>query len=185
MGGRYPLRPAFYPKEAKAMKRLSVITILFILLVPGMAFATGTLALTSTADISTGFSKTLTIEGVADSAAGTWPALAINADTTGIAGKFLAEVEVDPGNTTAPNALTVKLYYTDDYTANTTNAVDLLGGAGTTLSATATTNFTTIFDATTGQRGYKFIRGGLTLVVTQAAVAVNSATVGIKLTFAR
>ena len=167
------------------MKRLSVITILFILFIPVMAFSAGTLTLSSTADISTGFSKTLTIAGVAAADDGTWPALAIDADATGIAGKFLAEVQVDPGNVTVPNALTVKLYYTDDYTANTTNAVDLLGGAGVTLSATATTNFTAIFDATTGQRGYKFIRGGLTLVVTQAAVAVDSATVGIKLTFAR
>ena len=166
------------------MKRLSILAILLVLLIPAMAFSAGTLTLSSTTYVPP-IAKILTITGVADAAAGTWPALAIDADALDISGKFLVEVEVDPGNVTVPNALTVKLYYTDDYTANTTNAVDLLGGAGVTLSETATTNFTAIFDATTGQRGYKFIRGGLTLVVTQAAVAVDSATVGIKLTFAR
>lgn len=166
------------------MKRLSILVILLVLLIPSMAFPAGTLTLSSTTDVPP-ISKILTITGVAAADNGTWPALAIDADALDISGKFLVEAEVDPGNVTAPNALTVKLYYTDDYTANTTNAVDLLGGAGVTLSATATTNFTAIFDATTGQRGYKFIRGGLTLVVTQAATAVNSATVGIKLTFSR
>jgi len=168
------------------MKRLSILAILLVLLIPAMAFSAGTLSITSTADIlSGGPSKIITIAGVADAAAGTYPALAIDVDSQRVANQFLAEVEVDPGNVTAPNALTVKLYYTDDYTANATNAYDLLGGAGASLSATTTTNFTPIFDTTTAQRGYKFISRNLTLVVTQAAVAVTSATVGIKLTFAR
>lgn len=166
------------------MKRLSILAILLVLLMPAMAFSAGTLTLSSTTYVPP-IAKILTITGVADATTGTWPALAIDADALDVSGKFLVEVEVDPGNVTVPNALTVKLYYTDDYTANTTNATDLLGGAGASLSATATTNFAAIVDATTGQRAYKFIRGGLTLVVTQAAVAVNSATVGIKLTFSR
>jgi len=168
------------------MKKVFLFSLLLILIVPAMAFSAGTLSITSTADIVSGApSKIITIAGVAAADDGTWPALAIDVSATGTEGNFLAEVEVDPGNATAPNALTVKLYYTDDYTANTTNAYDLLGGAGASLSATTTTNFTPIFDTTTAQRGYKFISRNLTLVVTQAAVAVNSATVGIKLTFAR
>jgi hypothetical protein len=105
-------------------------------------FAAGTLTHSSTTDLEQGLSKKISIAGTGDVSAGTFPACTIDVSkSTGInvAGKNIASVIIDPGNSTAPNGLTVKLYDSADYAANSTNAFDLLGGNGASLSTTTTT----------------------------------------------
>jgi hypothetical protein len=170
------------------LKKIITAVALLILISPGLCFgAVGTLTISSTEDVvSGGVSKILTIAGVASSTDGTFPALAIDVDSQRIANTLLIEITYDPGNVTVPTATTLKICYTDDYTANgATNCADLLKTAGAALGTTATTIFEPYINSTTLQQGPKYISRNFTLIATQAAVAVNSATVGIKLTFAR
>ena len=128
------------------MKRfvLSFLFCLFLIIAQALYATTGTVTIASTNNLDEyGLSKIITITGVGDVSAGTFPTLSI--DTTkatgiNVQGKKIREVKIIPeSGTTPPNALTVKLYDATDYAANTTNAFDILGGQGVAVSVSATT----------------------------------------------
>ena len=117
--------------------------------------------------------------GVADVSAGTFPNKAITlADyNAAVAGWWLYQLDVDPGNSTVPSAPTVKVYRTADYTANTTNALSLCTASAVSTTLTSATNC----GATSA--GYFWPGETLTLVTSQAGNTPNSATLDITLRF--
>ena len=125
-------------------------------------------------------------DGVGDDSTGAFPVHSFAADTPAIdvSGMILLYGVFDPGNGTAPNTWTAKLNSTWDYTANTTAAADYFGGACATMSATLTTICYPYVDTTTLQRQFGVLVGrNPTLVVTQTAAAVASATFSSRLYF--
>ena len=158
------------------MKRLSILAILLVLLIPAMAFSVGTGTYTtsynSTWDRQSDLAKNkVLVVSIKDDTAGTTVALS----ETDVLGYWLCSMETDPG-TTEP---------TDDYdiVINSAGGADLLGGAGANRDKTNTEVAYPTIDSTTGQKGCVPVNSALSLVL--SGNSVNNATVAIKLMFVR
>jgi hypothetical protein len=155
------------------MKRLSILAILLMLLIPAVALSVGTGTYTTSynPDQATNYKTKILTVSITDDTAGTTVALA----ETDVLGYFLCSMETNPG-ATAP---------TDDYdiVINTAGGADLLGGAGANRDAANTEIAYPTIDSTSGQKGCVPINSALSLVL--SGNAVNNATVAIKLLFVR
>jgi hypothetical protein len=158
------------------MKRLSILAILLVLLVPAIALSVGTGTYTTSYntvwDNNSDFAKNkvLTVS-IKDDTHGTTVALV----ETDVLGYFLCSMETDSG-TTAP---------TDDYdiVINTAGGVDILGGAGANRDTANTETAYPTIDSTTGQKACVPVNSALSLVL--SGNDVNNATVAIKLMLVR
>lgn len=155
------------------MKRLSILAILLMLLIPAVALSVGTGTYTTSynPDQATNYKTKILTVSITDDTAGTTVALA----ETDVLGYFLCSMETNPGGT-AP---------TDDYdiVINTAGGADLLGGAGMNRDQTNTEIAYPTIDSTSGQKGCVPINSALSLVL--SGNSVNNATVAIKLLFVR
>lgn len=155
------------------MKRLSILAILLVLLMPAMAFSVGTGTYTTSynPDQATNYKHKVLTVSITDDTAGTTVALAEN----DVLGYLLCSMETNPGST-AP---------TDDYdiVVNTAGGADLLGGAGANRDTANTEIAYPTVDATTGQKACVPINGALSLVL--SGNSVNNATTVIKLFLTR
>lgn len=155
------------------MKRLSILAMLLVLLVPAMAFSVGTGTYTTSynPDQATNYKTKILTVSITDDTAGTTVALA----ETDVLGYFLCSMETNPG-ATAP---------TDDYdiVINTAGGADLLGGAGANRDTANTEIAYPTIDSTSGQKGCVPVNSPLSLVL--SGNAINNATVAIKLLFVR
>jgi len=155
------------------MKRLSILAMLLVLLIPAMAFSVGTGTYTTSynPDQATNYKHKVLTVSITDDTAGTTVALA----ETDVLGYWLCAMETNPGST-AP---------TDDYdiVINTAGGADLLGGAGANRDTANTEIAYPTVDSTTGQKGCVPINSALSLVL--SGNSVNNATVAIKLFLTR
>jgi hypothetical protein len=155
------------------MKRLSILAILLVLLIPAMALSVGTGTYTTSynPDQATNYKTKILTVSITDDTAGTTVALA----ETDVLGYFLCSMETNPGST-AP---------TDDYdiVVNTAGGADLLGGAGANRDQTNTEIAYPTIDSTSGQKGCVPVNSALSLVL--SGNSVNNATVAIKLLLTR
>lgn len=158
------------------MKRLSILAILLVLLIPAMAFSVGTGTYTTsyntTWDNNSSLAKHKVLAvSITDDTHGTTVALT----ETDVLGYWLCAMETNPGSA-AP---------TDDYdiVVNTAGGADLLGGAGANRDTANTEIAYPTVDSTTGQKGCVPINSALSLVL--SGNSVNNATVAIKLFLTR
>ena len=155
------------------MKRLSILAILLVLLMPAMAFSVGTGTYTTSynPDQATNYKHKVLAVSITDDTNGTTVALT----ETDVLGYWLCAMETNPGST-AP---------TDDYdiVINTAGGVDILGGAGANRDTSTTETAYPTIDSTSGQKGCVPINSALSLVL--SGNSVNNATVAIKLFLTR
>ena len=168
------------------MKKLIItLAVLTSLIWPMHLFAAGTCTpvLSETLDTTgqTALNTVVTVSCTGDSSDGTYPSTAFSsAIMDRIRGLYLMTGSWKNGSTypTANSTLTL----------STTNEGDILGGAGkgpTTAAASAVSKFTPVTDTTYATAGLVPITADLTLQVTQAGSATNSAAVTLVFKFVK
>ena len=167
------------------MIRKILLSILLTLCLVSPLMAAGTVSCTSSPVLlSPGHdSFVVTCTGVGDASLGTFPTINLF-QTSGIAtGGYVLIYAVSEIGTTAPNALTVKLYDYTDYLYHTTNAADYLGGSGVSVSASTSTRIMPIINTTTLQVGPVYVGDNVTLALT--GNTTGSANVSVLMYFWR
>ncbi len=154
------------------MKRLFVITILFLFVLAGPALAAGTC--TQAAVVSDALVRTVTFICTADSSDGSYPATAMDtASLSYVTGWQLLKVSANPGGT-APTPLT-------DFTLTDGDGIDVLDGNGIDLIDDVTSQSS--YPQNDGVPVLQPVVDAWTLAITNNSV--NSAIIVIKLIFTR